>query len=199
MSGSPTKSALKMVVNSDVRLTALQREAEILEAEAEESAATNPEPPPASTGGGASAAADVTPKNPPQPPTDEASIEDKVARLEEIYEELNLLDAHDAEIRATSILKGLGFSDARISCPTSELSGGWMTRVSLACAIFCRPGILSRGSEAMYVNNSWYYREAANPNPNPNPDQGIPKTLGQGGCKVFLEQSVRCRGSNRGL
>lgn len=49
-------------------------------------------------------------------------------------------DAHDADTRATSILKGLGFSDARIACPTSALSGGWMTRVSLACAIFCRPG-----------------------------------------------------------
>ncbi|CAN0425438.1 unnamed protein product, partial [Hapterophycus canaliculatus] len=48
-------------------------------------------------------------------------------------------EAHDAEGRATSILKGLGFSDSRMSCPTSELSGGWMTRVSLASALFCRP------------------------------------------------------------
>lgn len=58
-------------------------------------------------------------------------------------------EAHDAEGRATSILKGLGFSDARMSCPTSELSGGWMTRVSLACALFCRPGESSQKSLAI--------------------------------------------------
>lgn len=54
---------------------------------------------------------------------------------------LRAQDAHEAEGRATGILKGLGFSDSRMSRPTSELSGGWMTRVSLACALFCRPGL----------------------------------------------------------
>ncbi|CAM9805412.1 unnamed protein product [Sphacelaria rigidula] len=51
----------------------------------------------------------------------------------------------------------------------------------------------------MHGNNGWCCGDAANPNADPNPNQGIPKTLGQGGCKVFRRQSVRCQSSNRRL
>lgn len=95
---------------SDTRLAALQREAETLEADAESSGAmsrqssANTEPVPPSNG-------NVTePPQPPQPPPSSSSgsgsakkdkdgkdemstltMEEKMARLEEIYEELDIL------------------------------------------------------------------------------------------------------------
>ncbi|CAN0095335.1 unnamed protein product [Pylaiella littoralis] len=152
--GSPTSSALETVVASDARITALQLEVELLEADAEGSTAdaaalppapasqqTSPhlQPPPAGATGGGEPSSMVSEL---RQEIAKLSLEDKAARLAEAYEDLDVLDAHEADGRATSILKGLGFSDSRMSRPTSELSGGWMTRVSLACALFCRPDLL---------------------------------------------------------
>eukprot|EP00903_Cladosiphon_okamuranus_P015062 g13935.t1 len=145
MTGSPTASALETVVTSDERINLLQREIELLEADAD--GAANPAPPEA--GGASKSSAHSQPPVPPaagmsqlQREIDDLSLEEKATRLAEAYEDLDMLEAHEAEGRATSILTGLGFSQNRMSCPTSELSGGWMTRVSLACALFCRPDLL---------------------------------------------------------
>ncbi|CAM9816469.1 unnamed protein product [Ectocarpus sp. 12 AP-2014] len=157
LQGSPSVSALQTVVASDARITVLQREAEYLEADAEGASAAPPLPgggtkaspphpqPPAPRGGGESFVVSEL-----QNEIAKLTLEEKAARLAEVYEDLDVLaspiliphDAHEAEGRATSILKGLGFSESRMSCPTAELSGGWMTRVSLACALFCRPDLL---------------------------------------------------------
>lgn len=45
------------------------------------------------------------------------------------------MDALGAEAKARSVLLGIGFSAERIESPISQLSGGWKTRCSLACAL----------------------------------------------------------------
>lgn len=45
------------------------------------------------------------------------------------------MDASSAEAKARSVLLGIGFSVSRIESPISQLSGGWKTRCSLACAL----------------------------------------------------------------
>ena len=63
-------------------------------------------------------------------------------RLTAIYERLEEIEANKAEIKAISLLKGLGFSEKMISEPTKLLSGGWRMRVALAKVLFCSPDIL---------------------------------------------------------
>jgi ATP-binding cassette subfamily F protein 2 len=70
---------------------------------------------------------------------EQAAIQD---RLTAIYERLDELDAATAEVRASSILHGLGFTDAMQQQPTKSFSGGWRMRVSLARALFLQPEFL---------------------------------------------------------
>lgn len=64
------------------------------------------------------------------------------ARLEDIYERLDALDSDTAEVRAASILHGLGFSKEMQSKKTRDFSGGWRMRISLARALFVEPTFL---------------------------------------------------------
>lgn len=59
-------------------------------------------------------------------------------KLAEIEEE----EGGDPEPKALRILTGMGFSTEMYSKPTSELSGGWRMRVSIACGIFANPALL---------------------------------------------------------
>jgi ATP-binding cassette subfamily F protein 2 len=59
--------------------------------------------------------------------------------LTSTYERLDALDADTAEMRARSILTGLGFTHAMQSKFTGDFSGGWRMRVSLARALFIQP------------------------------------------------------------
>ena len=52
------------------------------------------------------------------------------------------IDAFTAEQRAKDILLGLGFTEEMVLMNTSDLSGGWRMRVSLARALFVDPDIL---------------------------------------------------------
>ena len=98
--GSPTASALETVIASDERIAFLQREIELLEADAE--GAT---PGPREAGDASNSSA---PPQPPAPPAsgagapllamselhreiDELSLEEKAARLAEAYEDLDVL------------------------------------------------------------------------------------------------------------
>jgi ATP-binding cassette subfamily F protein 3 len=63
-------------------------------------------------------------------------------RIGEIHMRLADIDAHTAEARASTILKGLGFAQDRQLAPTSELSGGWRMRVALAGVLFSQPDLL---------------------------------------------------------
>ncbi len=64
------------------------------------------------------------------------------ARIGEIHERLNAIDAHSAPSRAAAILAGLGFDVDAQSRSVSSFSGGWRMRVALAAALFARPDLL---------------------------------------------------------
>lgn len=50
----------------------------------------------------------------------------------ELYERLEELDADKAEMRASRILNGLGFTSAMQQKQLKDFSGGWRMRVALA-------------------------------------------------------------------
>lgn len=67
-------------------------------------------------------------------------IQDEIMEaLNLVYERLDALDAATAEVRARSILSGLGFTHEMQSKKTKDFSGGWRMRVSLARALFIQP------------------------------------------------------------
>uniref|UniRef100_A0A8C9T6A1 ATP-binding cassette sub-family F member 2 n=1 Tax=Scleropages formosus TaxID=113540 RepID=A0A8C9T6A1_SCLFO len=63
-------------------------------------------------------------------------------KLMEIYERLEELDADKAEVRASRILHGLGFSSSMQRKKLKDFSGGWRMRVALARALFIKPFML---------------------------------------------------------
>lgn len=63
-------------------------------------------------------------------------------RLGELYDRLNEIGAYEAPSRAATILSGLGFAEESQALPLSAFSGGWRTRVALACVLFAEPNIL---------------------------------------------------------
>lgn len=73
-------------------------------------------------------------------------------RIGEIYMRLADIDAHTAEARASSILKGLGFERERQMAPTRELSGGWRMRVALAGVLFSQPDLLLLDEPTNYLD-----------------------------------------------
>ena len=73
-------------------------------------------------------------------------------RIGEIHMRLADIDAHTAEARASTILKGLGFGQDRQLAPTSELSGGWRMRVALAGVLFSQPDLLLLDEPTNYLD-----------------------------------------------
>ena len=73
-------------------------------------------------------------------------------RIAEIHMRLADIDAHTAEARAATILKGLGFEQDRQLGPTSELSGGWRMRVALAGVLFSQPDLLLLDEPTNYLD-----------------------------------------------
>uniref|UniRef100_A0A8C9YRV5 ATP-binding cassette sub-family F member 2 n=1 Tax=Sander lucioperca TaxID=283035 RepID=A0A8C9YRV5_SANLU len=63
-------------------------------------------------------------------------------KLMELYERLEELDADKAEVRASRILHGLGFTAAMQQKKLKDFSGGWRMRVALARALFIKPFML---------------------------------------------------------
>uniref|UniRef100_A0A8C1F6F1 ATP-binding cassette sub-family F member 2 n=1 Tax=Cyprinus carpio carpio TaxID=630221 RepID=A0A8C1F6F1_CYPCA len=63
-------------------------------------------------------------------------------KLMELYERLEELDADKAEMRASRILNGLGFTTAMQKKKLKDFSGGWRMRVALARALFLKPFML---------------------------------------------------------
>ncbi|CAL9230496.1 unnamed protein product [Arabidopsis halleri] len=61
---------------------------------------------------------------------------DTGVKLTEFYDKLHELNSDAAEAQASKILAGSGFTENLLARPTSELSGGWRKRISLASALF---------------------------------------------------------------
>lgn len=62
--------------------------------------------------------------------------------LMEVYERLDDLDSDNAEVKAATILSGLGFDSENQARATREFSGGWRMRIALAQALFMNPDLL---------------------------------------------------------
>ncbi|XP_034069873.1 ATP-binding cassette, sub-family F, member 2b [Gymnodraco acuticeps] len=71
-----------------------------------------------------------------------ASEDSECEKLMELYERLEELDAAKAEVRASRILHGLGFTAAMQQQKMKDFSGGWRMRVALARALFIKPFML---------------------------------------------------------
>ncbi|TAJ73551.1 MAG: ABC-F family ATP-binding cassette domain-containing protein [Phenylobacterium sp.] len=92
----------------------------------------------------------------------EADVErhDLLQRLEtaepedmgDIYTRLIEIDADRAPSRAAEILAGLGFSQADLSRPMAEFSGGWRMRVALAASLFAEPDLLLLDEPTNYLD-----------------------------------------------
>jgi ATP-binding cassette, subfamily F, member 2 len=75
---------------------------------------------------------------------EELSVQEDVDELalDAAYEQLEELDPSTFEMKAGSILHGLGFSQEMMKKPTKDMSGGWRMRVALARALFIKPHVL---------------------------------------------------------
>lgn len=82
----------------------------------------------------------------------EAERADNPNRIAEIQTRLADIDAWSAEGRASSILKGLGFSPEKQQMPCSAFSGGWRMRVALAAVLFAQPDLLLLDEPTNYLD-----------------------------------------------
>ncbi len=73
-------------------------------------------------------------------------------RIAEIQNRLTDIDAWSAEARASSILKGLGFTASEQLQPCSAFSGGWRMRVALAAVLFSEPDLLLLDEPTNYLD-----------------------------------------------
>ena len=72
--------------------------------------------------------------------------------IAEIQLRLADIDAHSAEARAATILKGLGFDAEAQARACAEFSGGWRMRVALAAVLFSQPDILLLDEPTNYLD-----------------------------------------------
>ncbi len=82
----------------------------------------------------------------------EAETATDAHRIAEIHTRLADIDAHSAEARASSILRGLGFPHERQGVACKELSGGWRMRVALAGVLFSQPDLLLLDEPTNYLD-----------------------------------------------
>jgi ATP-binding cassette subfamily F protein 3 len=82
----------------------------------------------------------------------EAETATDPARIADIQTRLADIDAWSAEGRASSILRGLGFTDAEQRMPCSAFSGGWRMRVALAGVLFSAPDLLLLDEPTNYLD-----------------------------------------------
>ncbi|MDR1434798.1 MAG: ABC-F family ATP-binding cassette domain-containing protein [Puniceicoccales bacterium] len=63
-------------------------------------------------------------------------------KLAEIFEKIEAIDGFNAEIRASTILSGLGFLNEDLQKPLKDFSGGWQIRAALGATLFAPSDIL---------------------------------------------------------
>ncbi|MDC1398662.1 ATP-binding cassette domain-containing protein [Octadecabacter sp.] len=82
----------------------------------------------------------------------EAETATDPTRIADIQNRLTDIDAWSAEARASSILKGLGFTASEQLQPCSAFSGGWRMRVALAAVLFSEPDLLMLDEPTNYLD-----------------------------------------------
>ncbi len=63
-------------------------------------------------------------------------------KIAELHHRLGDIDGYSAKARASTLLDGLGFTQADLARPVSDFSGGWRVRLNLARALMCRSDLL---------------------------------------------------------
>ena len=63
-------------------------------------------------------------------------------QIGQLHGQLEQAGAYDVESRAATILSGLGFTNAQLSAPVTDFSGGWRMRLNLAQALLCPSDLL---------------------------------------------------------
>ena len=82
----------------------------------------------------------------------EAETAEDPMRIGEIYARLADIDAYSADARAAEILVGLGFTQADLSRPIREFSGGWRMRAALGGVLFAQPDLLMLDEPTNYLD-----------------------------------------------
>src|SRR3954470_24474661 len=77
---------------------------------------------------------------------DEAASHDEhevmLTRYSELQDQFRRSDGYTIELKVTTVLRGLGFSDDDMEKKTETFSGGWQMRIALARLLLGRPGLL---------------------------------------------------------
>ena len=72
----------------------------------------------------------------------EAEHEAMLSRYAELQDEFRRRDGYAIDLKVTTVLRGLGFSEADMEKETQTFSGGWQMRIALARLLLGRPGLL---------------------------------------------------------
>jgi ATP-binding cassette, subfamily F, member 3 len=73
---------------------------------------------------------------------EKAEDEKKLIQYTDLLHEMDVLDGYNIDHKTEDVLHGLGFSQADLSRPYKEFSGGWRMRVLLAKMILMQPDLL---------------------------------------------------------
>ncbi len=65
-----------------------------------------------------------------------------LSRYAELQEEFRRRDGYAIDLKVTTVLRGLGFSEPDMEKETQTFSGGWQMRIALARLLLGRPGLL---------------------------------------------------------
>jgi ATP-binding cassette subfamily F protein 3 len=65
-----------------------------------------------------------------------------LTRYAELQDAFRRGEGYSIELKVTTVLRGLGFSDADLEKKTETFSGGWQMRIALARLLLGRPGLL---------------------------------------------------------
>ena len=72
----------------------------------------------------------------------DAAHAEMLARYSELQESFRRLEGYSIDLKISTVLRGLGFSDEDLPKPTETFSGGWQMRIALAKLLLSRPGLL---------------------------------------------------------
>src|SRR4051812_3490311 len=68
--------------------------------------------------------------------------EGMLSRYSELQDMFRRSDGYAIDLKVTTVLRGLGFSEDDMQQPTETFSGGWQMRIALARLLLGRPGLL---------------------------------------------------------